>query len=212
MKKITLEQIQYMLDMEKKYPEKFTEGGLTFSVIRPWSPDAWEVTRLMEELILAGEDFGLPIMVEQHVVDEESDIDFIHKDVNVYKQFVFPGKNASVFNQTINVNILTWLTEHRGYTVKPPVEMTGELLDIGDKTIAVGDFVIVNTFVAERVDEEITIHDYLKDRNVTKGDIVRIIRLIENEFEELERIERVEYPFLYQETYFKNEPRLFRVR
>jgi predicted RNA-binding protein len=90
--------------------------------------------------------------------------------------------------------------------------MTGELLDIADNKITVGDFVVVNSFIVERVNEEITIHDYLKDRNVTKGDIVRIIRLIENEFEELERIDRVEYPFLYQETYLKSEPRLFRVR
>lgn len=212
MKKITLDQMRYMLGQEQKYPEKFTKEGLTFSVIQPWSPDAWEVTRLMEELILAGEDLGLPILVEEHVVDEASDIDFIHKDVNVYKQFVFPGENVSVFNQSINVNILAWLTEHRGYTTKPPVEMTGELLDIADNKITVGDFVVVNSFIVERVNEEITIHDYLKDRNVTKGDIVRIIRLIENEFEELERIERVEYPFLYQETYLKSEPRFYRVR
>lgn len=206
MKKITIEQLNSMLDTISKHPEKYTEGELTFSVIHPWSPDAWEVTSLMEEMILAGEDFGQAILVEQHVVDEESEIDFIHKDVNVYKQFVFPGESDSVFNTTISANLLAWLSNHRAYSAKPAVELLGEVLDIVDHVIPVDAFVVTNTFITERIEKEITIGEYLKDRTVTKGDIVRIVKIENGE------VVRLEFPFLFQETYFKNEPRLFRVR
>lgn len=206
MKSITIDQLNDVLDAESRGPKKFTLGDLTFSIIHPWSPKAWEVLGYMEEMATAGEDFAMPIAVEQHFVDEESEIDVIHCDVSVYKQFVFPEEPDRLFAPNISVNILHWLNTHRQYNSKPPVKLMGTLLEIGEEIIPVGAIVVVNTFIVDKIEKEISVKDYLTEIAITKGDVVRILKV------ESDVVKKLYPAFIYQTTYFENELRLFEVK
>ena len=206
MKSITFDQLKEVTDAELRGPKKLSLGDITFSIIHPWSPRAWEVAGYMKEMADAGEDFAMPIAMVQNIVDETSGVEYERCDVSVYKQFVFPEEPDRVFAPNISLNILHWLNTYHQNNLKPATKLMGNLLDVEEEVIPVGAFVVINTFIVDKIEKEISVKDYLDQTTAIKGDVVRILQL------EDESVKKLHPAFIYQTTYLENELRLFEVK
>lgn len=201
MKSITAEQMSVVLQ-HALHHRPFTEGEFTFSLIQPWSAHAWQAEELMKEVILAGYDHAAPILTQIHILDEEHDVDMINDDVNVYKQFVFPEQSSGNISQ----NVRTWLDEFRAAQAKPSVKLLGNRLDILEEKIPKDAYVIQNTFIVHHIKEEITIEDFVKSESIIPGDILRICKFDNLDFNQIFP------PFLYQRVGWNSINVLFQVK
>ena len=201
MKSITAGQMSIVLQ-HALHHKPFTEGEFTFSLIQPWSPHAWQAECLMEEVIKAGYDHAAAILTKVHVLDPDNDVDMIHEDVNVYKQFVFPGQSSG----NISHNVRTWLEEFRAWQAKPAVKLLGNRLDILEEKIPKDSYVVQNTFIVHHIEEEVTVKDFLKSINIIPGDIIRVCKFDNLDFNP------VFPPFLYQYVNWNSIHSLFQVK
>ena len=201
MRSITATQLSVVLRHEL-VNKPFTEGVFTFSMIQPWSPEAWEAEALVEEVVLAGYDFASPILTKTHVLDPKNEVDMVNTDVNVYKQFAFPNQTSG----NISHNARTWLEEFRSASAKPSVKLLGNLLDILEEKIPEDSFVVVNTFVIHRIEKETTFKELFDATNILAGDIVRVYKFNEHNLDTLYP------PFLLQRCRWNSIYALFEVK
>ena len=177
MKKITLEQLLPVVALLKDERRIFKDEHCTFKPIYPWDVYAWEVSGLVQEQTMQGDGLGFPIAVEHRCVCEESDIDYIKRIVAVSRQFRFPEQEDG----TVSINLQEWLNHYQINAIPPSVHLLGETLEIDDITLPVDTFVVTNTFLVERIEEEITLAEYLKESLISSGDVVRCVKIEEGE-------------------------------
>lgn len=177
MKKITLEQLLPIVDILNDKQRIFKDENCTFKPIYPWDVFAWEVSGLVQEQAMFGDGLGFPIAVEHRCVCEESDIDYIKRNVTVYRQFKFPNQDTG----EVSVNLREWLNLYHLNAIPPSVHLVGETLEIDEIVLPVDTFVVINTFLVERITKEITLTEYLKESLISSGDVVRCVKIEEDE-------------------------------
>lgn len=202
MKAITVEQMENLEHlMTRLTPPPFTIEPYTFSVINPWSPYASDAIESVKEMIKVGEGFGMIIQIAQEVSGDEHISDFTQRDIEVYKQFVFPNQETG----NINVNLRSWLQEHRLHNSKPAVKLKGELLDIAKEKVPAGTWLVQNHFIITQLKEDSTVAEVLLNHNVNKGTVVRFIEYTPGQ------VRKLFGAFILERSFFGGKLSLFAV-
>ena len=202
MKAITLEQMENLKVLSERITApSFSVAPFTLSVVNPWSPYASDAIAAVEEMIKAGEDFGMVILAEQEVSGDEHIPDFTKRTIEVYKQFVFPDQESG----NISVNLRAWLQEHRLHNSKPAVKLKGTLLDIANEKVPAGTWLVLNHFIITQLKKDSAVADVLLEYNVHEGTVVRFIEYGPD------FVTRLFKPFIVEKTFFGSKYYLFEV-